>query len=373
VLDFAGDAATDLSHRYLWGPAVDQILADEGVDSLTSAGDILWPLTDHLGTTRDLAEYDSGTDTTTIASHRIFDSFGNLISETNGSITILFGFTARPFDVASGLQWNLNRWYIPTLGVWMSEDPIGFAAGDVNVRRYVSNSPAMALDPDGLDFSFWDSFYSGFYHQGYPYHSAPGTASAPAVPPAAASNSRPLSDNEHLFISEIISAIYLNKEFTSDPATRKIELGKILDNTHVICGATNGTVHLTFRLNENVAAITLNGYIYFRKQYYFEPIKPSEIRDAKKQAMLALLVHEAVHSAQQATAPGSDLFYSCYLFEARKGYKKISSEIEAYAIQAAALKLLERDPTVYGRPFSETEQAFVRDQYEKAKAMLEAD
>jgi hypothetical protein len=26
VLEFAGDAASDLSHRYLWGPAVDQIL-----------------------------------------------------------------------------------------------------------------------------------------------------------------------------------------------------------------------------------------------------------------------------------------------------------------------------------------------------------
>jgi RHS repeat-associated protein len=149
VLEFAGDAASDLSHRYLWGPAVDQILADESVDSLTSAGDVLWPLTDHLNTTRDLAEYDSGTDTTTIASHRVFDSFGNLLSETNGSVTILFGFTARPFDVESGLQWNLNRWYVSTLGVWMSEDPIGLGP-DSNPRRYVENQPTMLTDPSGL-------------------------------------------------------------------------------------------------------------------------------------------------------------------------------------------------------------------------------
>jgi RHS repeat-associated protein len=128
---------------------VDQILADESVASLTSAGDVLWPLTDHLNTTRDLAEYNSGTNTASIASHRIFDSFGNLISESNGSVTILFSFTARPFDVGSGLQWNLNRWYISTLGVWMSEDPMGFAAEDANVRRYVGNNPTRHVDPTG--------------------------------------------------------------------------------------------------------------------------------------------------------------------------------------------------------------------------------
>jgi RHS repeat-associated protein len=137
---------------------VDQILADESVYLLTSAGDVLWPLTDHLNTTRDLAEYNSGTDTASIASHRVFDSFGNLISETNGSVTILLGFTARPLDVASGLQWNLNRWYISTLGVWMSEDPIGFAAGDANVARYISNQPLSDTDPTGLAPLLYDVY-----------------------------------------------------------------------------------------------------------------------------------------------------------------------------------------------------------------------
>ena len=55
-------AAADLSHRYLWGPAVDQLLADEHVDSLQTAGDVVWPLTDNLNTVRDLATYDSNTD-----------------------------------------------------------------------------------------------------------------------------------------------------------------------------------------------------------------------------------------------------------------------------------------------------------------------
>ena len=79
---------------------LDQLLADEAVDSLSSAGGVIWPLSDHLGTTRDLAEYDASTDTTTIASHRRFDSYGNLVSQTNSGVTILFGFTGRPLDTS---------------------------------------------------------------------------------------------------------------------------------------------------------------------------------------------------------------------------------------------------------------------------------
>lgn len=38
------DSGGDLTHRYLHGPAVDQILADEQLDSSTATNNILWPL-----------------------------------------------------------------------------------------------------------------------------------------------------------------------------------------------------------------------------------------------------------------------------------------------------------------------------------------
>ncbi|MCR4415477.1 MAG: hypothetical protein NUV77_23960, partial [Thermoguttaceae bacterium] len=50
------DAQGNVMHRYLWGPAVDQILADEQLQA-DGTSDMLWPLTDHLGTVRDLARY----------------------------------------------------------------------------------------------------------------------------------------------------------------------------------------------------------------------------------------------------------------------------------------------------------------------------
>jgi hypothetical protein len=40
--------------------------------------------------------------------------------------------------------------YDPTVGRWTIEDPIAFEGGDVNLYRYVGNSPANATDPTGL-------------------------------------------------------------------------------------------------------------------------------------------------------------------------------------------------------------------------------
>jgi hypothetical protein len=36
-------------------------------------------------------------------------------------------------------------------GQWQQEDPLGFAAGDPNLRRYVRNGPTNATDPSGLE------------------------------------------------------------------------------------------------------------------------------------------------------------------------------------------------------------------------------
>ena len=159
--------ASDLSHRYLWqANAVDQLLADEALLSatgsasgggggsdgydLTAPGDVLWSLTDHLGTVRDLATYDASTGITSIANHRVYDSFGNLTSETNAAVDCLFGFTGRAYDENSGLQNNLNRWYDSKVGRWVSKDPIGFNGFDANTSRYVGNGVTSATDPSGL-------------------------------------------------------------------------------------------------------------------------------------------------------------------------------------------------------------------------------
>ena len=129
---------------------MDQILAGEQVTSLTQPGDVLLPLTNNVGTACDLAQYNPGTGTTTVVDHRVYDSFGNLVSQTNAAVDFLFGLAGRPTDPATGNVNDLNRWYQSSTGDWLSKDPTGFDAGDTNVYRYVGNSPTNASDPTGL-------------------------------------------------------------------------------------------------------------------------------------------------------------------------------------------------------------------------------
>jgi len=146
--DASGASPSVLQNRYLYGPQVDQILADEQfVDGVFDQ--VLWPLADHLGTIRDLALYDDPTDSTSIANHRRYDSFGNLVNESHEAIDHLFGFTGREYDFETGLAYYRARYYDPSVGRFLSEDPLGFAAGDTNLSRYVSNSPLDSTDPNG--------------------------------------------------------------------------------------------------------------------------------------------------------------------------------------------------------------------------------
>jgi len=142
------DESEDLTDRFLNGPNVDQVMAQEEVTSTSTAGDVLWALGDHLGTVRDVVEYDSGTDITTVVNHLAYSSFGEITSESNAAIDFLFGFTSRERDEESDLQYNRARYL--TNGRWISEDPIGFAAGDENLVRYTGNMPAEKTDSSGL-------------------------------------------------------------------------------------------------------------------------------------------------------------------------------------------------------------------------------
>jgi RHS repeat-associated protein len=136
------DEAGSLTNRYLHGPAIDQILADEQLTSgLLAPGDVVWPLTDHLGTVCHLANSAGN-----IINDRVYDSFGQLLSETNPSVTHRFGFTGREWDAELGLNYHRARYYDVGVGKWISEDPIGFTAGDANLGRYVGNQPTSFFD-----------------------------------------------------------------------------------------------------------------------------------------------------------------------------------------------------------------------------------
>ncbi len=86
----------------------------------------------------------------TIAAHYRCDSFGNVTSGDTSKTRYLF--TSREFDTATKLQYNRARWYDAGVGRWINEDPLGFAAGDGNVGRYVRNEMTGTNDSSGLEW-----------------------------------------------------------------------------------------------------------------------------------------------------------------------------------------------------------------------------
>jgi RHS repeat-associated protein len=78
-----------------------------------------------------------------------FDSFGKLTNSA-GSLTNPFQYTAREFDTETGLYYYRARYYDSLTGRFLSEDPINFKAG-VNFYLYVYNRPTRLRDPRGRD------------------------------------------------------------------------------------------------------------------------------------------------------------------------------------------------------------------------------
>jgi RHS repeat-associated protein len=103
------------------------------------------PITDALGSSLALTN-SSGNITTQYG----YDPFGNA-SSNGGTSTNVFQYTGREND-GNGLYFYRARYYSPTFGRFISEDPIGFGDGP-NVYSYVHNSPLNLRDPFGLSTS----------------------------------------------------------------------------------------------------------------------------------------------------------------------------------------------------------------------------
>jgi RHS repeat-associated protein len=138
------DGSGDVTEPELYGSAVDQVLASENAGT----GAVSWMLTDNQGTVRDVAQL-SG-DTTSVVDHLLYDSFGQLSSQTDSDYQPRFLYTGAQLDPLTNLYYNRARWYDPADGVWLSQDPLGFAAAQTNTSEYVGNSPTNGTDPSGM-------------------------------------------------------------------------------------------------------------------------------------------------------------------------------------------------------------------------------
>jgi RHS repeat-associated protein len=101
-------------------------------------------LSDRQGSVVDLVD-EAGV----LLNHLDYGAFGQILAQTNAANGDRFTYTGREYEAKLGLYWYRARWYDPSSGRFMSEDPMGFGAGDMNLWRYVGNAPTNATDPSG--------------------------------------------------------------------------------------------------------------------------------------------------------------------------------------------------------------------------------
>ena len=83
-----------------------------------------------------------------IANSYSYDSAGNLTA-SSGSLANSFRYTGRELDSETNLYYYRARYYDPTIGRFIGEDPIRFSSG-INFYDYVGDSPLNFRDPLGL-------------------------------------------------------------------------------------------------------------------------------------------------------------------------------------------------------------------------------
>ncbi len=97
----------------------------------------------------------------------LYNAFGEVLAESQGGPTVgvggqvtssgfqnernpvRFGGEAGYYADSADRLYVRARYYRPSLGRWISQDPIGFNGGDWNLYGYVTNDPAGLVDPEG--------------------------------------------------------------------------------------------------------------------------------------------------------------------------------------------------------------------------------
>ena len=131
--------------------------ADQRVPiSMTSNGQKYYLHYDQVGTLKAV------TDTThNIIKEISYDTYGNILSDSNPSFKVPFGFAGGLYDEDTKLTRFGYRDYDAYTAKWTAKDPIDFGGGDSNLYGYVLGDPVNFVDPSG-EFSVLGGLVAGF-------------------------------------------------------------------------------------------------------------------------------------------------------------------------------------------------------------------
>jgi RHS repeat-associated protein len=134
---------------YTWGQGLDNLLAVTVFS--TGATNTYYAVKDHLGSVQALVDAQGQ-----IVESYACDVWGNttirasdLSPLTSSQFGNRFMFQGREYSTATGFYNFRARWYAPTIGRWLSKDPIGLEGG-LNLYVFCGNDPVNFTDPMGL-------------------------------------------------------------------------------------------------------------------------------------------------------------------------------------------------------------------------------
>ncbi|EFK06099.1 RHS repeat-associated core domain protein [delta proteobacterium NaphS2] len=158
-----------ITEKYLWQGMTRLLAIYDGSDnlvmrfqyadgrmpnSMTLAGSTYYLAYNQVGSLRAVADASGN-----VVKRLDYDSYGNVISDTDPSFEIPFGFAGGLYDGDTGLVRFGYRDYDPDIGRWTAKDPIFFAGGDTDLYGYCLNDPVNLIDIKG---NFWFEFGKGF-------------------------------------------------------------------------------------------------------------------------------------------------------------------------------------------------------------------
>nr|WP_320194298.1 RHS repeat-associated core domain-containing protein [uncultured Desulfobacter sp.] len=130
---------------------------------LVTEGNYYWFNNDHIGTPQYIIDLNGST-----VWRSSKNSFGKDIMGDDANDIDRLGFSGQYKDVESKLYYNLNRFYDPSIGRFISADPLGVEE-EVNPYFYVRNNPLIRIDPLGLkekEISIGNRQFEGWWFTG---------------------------------------------------------------------------------------------------------------------------------------------------------------------------------------------------------------
>jgi len=149
-----GTASSNVSRQYVWGlGGVDTLVLRDSYSggalsqrlyALQDANQNTTALVNTSGAVQERYAYDPYGDVT------VLDASGTPRTGNASSSGWQYLFQGGRLDQATGWYGFRHRDYVPGEGRWAERDPMGFAAGDTNIYRFLSNNALSCVDPSGL-------------------------------------------------------------------------------------------------------------------------------------------------------------------------------------------------------------------------------